>query len=47
MLVPVIVEVIAGLIVVWVAIRAWEGRLSRNGAVEGADTVHDAQRRGL
>jgi len=33
MLVPVIVEVIAGLIVVWVAIRAWEGRLPRNGAV--------------
>jgi uncharacterized membrane protein len=33
MLVPVIVEVIAGLIVVWVAIRAWQGRLPRNGAV--------------
>src|ERR1700684_1746373 len=33
MLVPVIVEVIAGLIVVWVAIRAWEGHLPRNGAV--------------
>jgi protein-S-isoprenylcysteine O-methyltransferase Ste14 len=33
MLVPVIVEVIAGLVVVWVAIRGWEGRLSRNGAV--------------
>jgi hypothetical protein len=33
MLVPVIVDVIAGLIVVWVAIRGWEGRLSRDGAV--------------
>ncbi len=33
MLVPVIVEMIAGLIVVWVAIRGWQGRLPRNGAV--------------
>ena len=31
MLVPVIVEVIAGLIVVWVAIRGRQGRLSRDG----------------
>jgi hypothetical protein len=31
--VPVIVEVIAGLLVVWMAIRAWEKRLPRNGAV--------------
>jgi uncharacterized membrane protein len=33
MLVPVIVEVIAGLVIVWVAIRGWGGRLARNGAV--------------
>jgi hypothetical protein len=32
-LVPVIFEVIAGLIIVWVAIRAWEGRLQRNRGV--------------
>ena len=33
MLVPVIVEMIAGLVVVWAAIRGWGGRLSRNGGV--------------
>ena len=33
MLVPAIVEVLAGLIVVWVAIRGWQGRLPRTGAV--------------
>ena len=33
MLVPAIVEVLAGLIIVWVAIRGWQGRLPRNGAV--------------
>jgi hypothetical protein len=32
-LIPVIVELIAGFIVVWVAIRSWEGRLSRDGAI--------------
>lgn len=33
MLVPAIVEVLAGLVIVWVAILSWEGRLPRNGAV--------------
>jgi uncharacterized membrane protein len=33
MLVPGIVEVLAGFIIVWVAIRGWQGRLPRNGAV--------------
>ena len=33
MLAPEIVEMIAGLIVVWAAIRGWQGRLSRHGAV--------------
>jgi uncharacterized membrane protein len=33
MLVPVIVEVIAGLVAVWVAIRAWGGHLPRDGTV--------------
>ena len=33
MLIPGIVEVIAGLIIVWVAVRAWNGRLQRTGGV--------------
>src|ERR1700683_851866 len=33
MLGPAIVEVLAGFIIVWVAIRGWQGRLPRNGAV--------------
>ena len=33
MLGPAIVEVLAGFIIVWVAIRGWQGRLRRNGAV--------------
>ena len=33
MLIPAIVEVLAGFIIMWVAIRGWQGRLPRNGAV--------------
>ena len=33
MLIPAIVEALAGLVIVWVAIRGWQGRLPRNGAV--------------
>lgn len=33
MLVPAIAEVLAGVIVVWVAIRMWRGRVPRNWAV--------------
>lgn len=33
MLIPGIVEVIAGLIIMWVAGRAWNGRLQRTGGV--------------
>jgi uncharacterized membrane protein len=33
MLVPKIFEVIAGLVVIWEAVRGWRGRLPRNGSV--------------
>ena len=33
MLVPAIVEVLAGLIIVWVAVRLWQGRVARGSAV--------------
>jgi hypothetical protein len=32
MLVPAIVEVLAGLVVVWLAIRMWQGRVARGSA---------------
>jgi SdpI/YfhL protein family len=33
MLVPAIVEVLAGLIIVWVAVRSWQGRVARGSPV--------------
>jgi drug/metabolite transporter superfamily protein YnfA len=33
MLVPAIAEVLAGFVVVWVAIRTWQGRVARGSAV--------------
>ena len=42
MLVPAIAEVLAGLIVVWLAIRMRQGRVARGSAV-GVRHVHDAQ----
>lgn len=35
MLIPAIAEVLAGVIVVWLAIRIWRGRAARNWAVGG------------
>ena len=43
MLAPGIVEVLAGFIVVWLAVRMRQGRVAR-GSAPGSDTVHDAQR---
>ncbi len=47
MLDPVIAEVLAGLVIVWFAVRLRHGRISRNSAVGVRNAVHDAQRRGL
>lgn len=33
MLVPAIVEVLAGLVVLWVAIKQWQGRVARGSAI--------------